>query len=50
MDVANLRRLERVNLREVWQTEDGYFTPWQTEEENIALLSEILGLKLEVEA
>ena len=50
MDVANLGRLERVNLREVWQTEDGYFTPWQAEEENIALLSEILGLKLEVEA
>ena len=50
MDVANLGRLERVNLREVWQTEDGYFTPWLAEEENIALLSEILGLKLEVEA
>ncbi len=50
MDMANLGRLARVNLREVWQTEDGYFTPWLAEEENIALLSEILGLRLEVEA
>ncbi len=33
-DMANLGRLEQVNLREVWQTEDGSFTPWLAEENN----------------
>lgn len=43
-------RLERVDLNEVWETEDGDFTPWLAEEENIELLGEAIGIDLEVEA
>lgn len=45
-----LARLEQVDLRDVWETEAGDFTPWLAEEDNIALLSETIGLDLEVEA
>jgi hypothetical protein len=34
----------------VWQSESGNFTPWLAQEENIAMLSEAIGLDLEVEA
>jgi hypothetical protein len=44
-----LGRLERVDLREAWPTEDGHFTPWLAHPENIALLGEVIGLDLEVE-
>ena len=43
-------RLESVDLREAWETEDGDFTPWLAEEENIALLGDAIGIDLEVEA
>ena len=43
-------RLERVDLREAWGTEDGDFTPWLAREENIALLGDAIGIDLEVEA
>lgn len=43
-------RLERIDLREAWETEDGDFTPWLAEEENIALLGDTIGIDLEVEA
>lgn len=43
-------RLERVDLREAWETEDGDFTPWLAQEENIALLGDAIGIDLEVEA
>lgn len=42
-----LGRLERVDLRTAWQTEDGDFTNWLAEEANIALLGETLALELE---
>jgi len=43
-------RLEIVPLRKVWKHESDDFTPWLEVEENIELLSEILGMKLIVEA
>ena len=43
-------RLERVDLREAWGTEDKDFTPWLAHEENIALLGNAIGIDLEVEA
>ena len=46
----NLGRLKPVDLREVWPSEDGDFTPWLAGEENIALLGDTIGLELEVEA
>ncbi|MBD3672766.1 MAG: DUF4268 domain-containing protein [Planctomycetaceae bacterium] len=46
----SLGRLERVDLRNVWETEAGDFTPWLAREDNIALLSDTIGIDLEVEA
>ena len=43
-------RLERADLREAWGTEDGDFTPWLAQEENIALLGDAIGIDLEIEA
>lgn len=48
--MAPLGRLARVDLREVWQTEAGDFTPWLAQSENIEVLSEAIGIELEVEA
>ena len=47
---APLGRLERVSVRDYWASEAQEFTPWMAREENIALLSETIGLELEVEA
>lgn len=44
-----LSRLEEVELREVWPNEAQDFTPWLAEEENLSLLGETLGLKLELD-
>ena len=44
-----LGRLERVELRDYWEHEGSDFTPWLASEENIALLSETIGLELEVQ-
>ena len=45
-----LSRLERVELREIWDTEAQHFTPWLAEEDNLSLLGEVLGMELELEA
>lgn len=45
-----LGRLKRVDLRKVWLSEPGEFTPWLAMEENIELLGEAIGMELEVEA
>jgi hypothetical protein len=46
----NLGRLERVDLRDIWESEAGDFTPWLAQEDNIALLGQTIGIDLEVEA
>lgn len=45
----NLGRLQRVDLREVWSSEAGSFTPWLAKEENLQLLGETIGIELELE-
>lgn len=45
-----LGRLERVDLRNIWTTEAGSFTPWLARHDNIAVLGETLGIDLELEA
>jgi hypothetical protein len=45
-----LGKLQKVDLRDVWDTESGHFTPWLARSENIELLSAAIGIDLEVEA
>lgn len=45
-----LGRLSKVEIRDIWKSEPGDFTPWLASDENIALLGETIGLELEVEA
>lgn len=42
-----LARLEPVEVRKVWPNEAQDFTPWLAEDENLQLLGETLGMKLE---
>lgn len=44
----NLGRIERVELRNIWKNEAYDFTPWLASDENIHILSETIGLDLEV--
>lgn len=46
----SLGRLERHELRDIWASEAGSFTPWLAQRENLALLGEALDLTLELEA
>lgn len=46
----SLGRLSRVELRNVWSSESGNFTPWLAQDENLTLLGEAIGLDLELEA
>lgn len=45
-----LGRLTRLDLRDIWSSEAQDFTPWLARGENLALLSDTLGLDLELEA
>lgn len=45
-----LGKLEKVELREIWKTEDQGFTPWLAEEGNLELLGNAIGIELELEA
>ena len=44
-----LARLEQVALRLGWSHEAGSFTPWLAEAENLAILADTLGVRLELE-
>jgi hypothetical protein len=46
--MASLGRLEKVDLRTAWKDEQQHFTPWLAQEENLRLLSETLGMQLEL--
>ncbi len=43
-----LGKFIKLDLREYWKKEDKDFTPWLAKEENIQLLSETIGIELEV--
>ena len=40
MSTNNLGRLQKVDLREAWESEARGFTPWLAQEENLKLLGE----------
>ncbi|MCE2517027.1 MAG: DUF4268 domain-containing protein [Alphaproteobacteria bacterium] len=46
----SLGRLEKVDLRYIWETEAQDFTPWLAREDNLAILGETLKMELELEA
>lgn len=45
-----LGKLTKVELRKAWISEDGHFTPWLAEAENLKLLGQTIGIELELEA
>lgn len=45
-----LGRLEKIDLREVFATEAGEFTPWLAQDKNLKLLGEAIGIDLVLEA
>ena len=45
--MPTLGRLEKVKLRDEWESEAQDFTPWLAKEENLAILSETLGIDIE---
>ncbi len=47
MMTQELGKLESVNLRDVWKTEAGDFTPWLAQEENLKILGDAIGIELE---
>lgn len=48
---AALGRLHKVDLRDIWTTEAGDFTPWLAHPENLSVLAGALGIEqLELEA
>jgi hypothetical protein len=50
MPDKSLGRMAKVDLREVWQSEAGGFTPWLATEDNLSLLADTIGVELELEA
>ena len=50
MVTSSLGRLEQIDLRSIWTTEDGDFTPWLAQEDNLRLLGDAIGIELELEA
>ncbi len=48
--MSALGKLQKVDLRNIWDTESGHFTPWLAQPENIELLSAAIAIDLEVEA
>jgi hypothetical protein len=48
--MEKLGRIERVDLRSIWTSEDKHFTPWLAQPDNLEILGETLGIELELEA
>ena len=44
--IIPLGNFKQVPLKDAWPTEDGNFTPWLAEPENIGLLGAALNMKL----
>ena len=47
---AQLGKLERVDLRDIWETEAQHFTPWLAQSDNLGILGDTLKIDLELEA
>lgn len=40
-----LRKLEKVDLKTIWENEAYNFTPWLAQKENLELLGESIGIE-----
>ena len=47
---VSLGRLERIELREIWEREDQDFTPWLAEEESLSILGKTFNMELQLDA
>lgn len=45
-----LGKLEKVDLKAIWENEAYNFTPWLAQKENLELLGDAIGIELELEA
>ena len=45
-----LGKLEKVDLKTIWENEAYNFTPWLAQKENLELLGDAIGIELELEA
>ena len=45
-----LGKLEKVDLKTIWENEAYNFTPWLAQKENLELLGDTIGIELELEA
>lgn len=50
MNEQTLGKLEKLDLRQAWESEAGDFTPWLAQEDNLALLGKTLRIELELVA
>lgn len=50
MPTPPLSRLHQVPIREIWATEPQHFTPWLASQDNLPLLGEAIGLRLELKS
>jgi hypothetical protein len=50
MKKIDLKEIEKVEIRDIWEHEGTEFTPWLAKEDNIKLLSKAIGIELIVEA
>ena len=48
MPINNLRKIKKVELRKAWNHEASDFTNWLAEEENLALLSDAVGIDIKL--
>lgn len=48
--IEQLGKLEKVEIRSVWQKEDRNFTPWLAKEENLKMLSDEIGIDIELKS
>lgn len=50
MPTPALSRLQKVPIRDVWPTEPQGFTPWLASSDNLPLLGEAIGIRLELQS
>lgn len=44
--MANIGKLEKVDLRDLWKHEERDFSAWLAQEENLAMLSDVIGVDI----